>query len=248
LKHEDVAVKRFHSKNMNETELKQFMQELSMLSRLDHPHIVKFLAGSVKPPNFCIVTEFLSPGNLQVVLKQKHEFKLDWDERVQMALDAAQGILYLHSHNPPIIHRDLKSSNLLVTHQMRVKVGDFGASRVVVPTGMMSCCGTPVYMAPEVLRGEKYDEMADIHSFGIVLWELMTRAVPFEGIIPVVAGMKIAYEGARPAIPDAVPSPQFLELTKACWDAKPDQRPAAKEIVAELSELFRVACQQEMEY
>ena len=104
--------------------------------------------------NVAIITEFIAPGNLQVVLKKSSEFKLEWDQRVQMAKDAACGVTYLHWHSPSIIHRDLKSSNLLVTPDMRVKVGDFGASRVIVPSGMMSCCGTPVYMAPEVPESE----------------------------------------------------------------------------------------------
>jgi len=240
-KHDDVAVKRFHSKNMNEKELKQFMAELNMLASLNHEHIVKFLAGSAKAPNFCIITEFIYPGNLQVVLKKQSEYKLDWDERVQMALDVARGVDYLHTFKSPIIHRDLKSSNLLVTQDMRVKVGDFGASRHIIPSGLMSCCGTPVYMAPEVLRGEKYDEQADIYSFGIVMWEIMTRSVPFEGIIPVVAGMKIAYENARPAIPHTVQSPEYLALMRACWDPKSEERPASGTTVTGLEHLHRQA-------
>merc|ERR1711959_295221 len=135
MNNQDIAVKRFHAKNMNESELNQFMRELVMLSTLDHVNIVKFLAGSVSPPNFCIITEFVSPGNLQVVLRKKDEFELPWDLRVRMADDAGLGIAYLHSFDPPIMHRDLKSSNLLVTHDMRIKVADFGTSRQLVPTG-----------------------------------------------------------------------------------------------------------------
>jgi len=237
-KNQEVAVKRFRARNMNESELKQFMRELNMLATLKHDCILKFLAASATAPAFCIITEFIAPGNLQVVLKKKAEYPIDWVQSVQMATDAASGIAYLHSFQPPVIHRDLKSSNLLVTADFRLKVADFGTSRHVIATGAMSCCGTPVYMAPEVLRGEKYNETADIYSFGIVMWEILTRKIPFEGMIPVIAGMKIAYENARPELPEEhsenVASQQYATLLQVCWHAMSENRPNAAQVFSDL--------------
>eukprot|EP00656_Telonema_subtile_P000785 TRINITY_DN10371_c0_g1_i1.p1 TRINITY_DN10371_c0_g1~~TRINITY_DN10371_c0_g1_i1.p1 ORF type:complete len:521 (+),score=132.55 TRINITY_DN10371_c0_g1_i1:121-1683(+) len=238
----EVAIKRFRTKHMNPLEHQQFLNEVHVLSSLSHPNILCFDAAVATAPHYCIITEFVSPGSLQVVLKHPQEYSLPWCRRLSMADDVAQGMQYLHSFQPPIVHRDLKPSNLLVQSNGHVKVCDFGTSRQVVPTGTMSVCGTPVYMAPEVLRGDRYDESADLYSFGIVLWELLVREVPFKGVIPVVAGMKIAYEAARPPIPSpdslVEPSQQaFLQLLVECWAQEAPDRPNFTTVVGTLHQL-----------
>lgn len=242
LRGDEVAIKRFRTKHMTPTEHLQFLNEVHVLASLSHPNILSFEAAVAKEPHYCIVTEFVSPGSLQVVLKHPEEYVLPWARRQSMAVDVANGMAYLHSFHPPIVHRDLKPSNLLVDFEGRIKVCDFGTSRQVVPSGTMSVCGTPVYMAPEVLRGERYDESADLYSFGIVLWELLTRQVPFKGVIPVVAGMKIAYEGARPPLPpaDELTEPgqqKFLQLLVGCWAQESSVRHKFDQVVTILQEI-----------
>ena len=237
----EVAIKRFRTKHMSESEHCQFLNEVHVLQSLAHPNILRFEAAVATEPHYCIVTEFISPGSLQVVLKCSHEYELPWGLRLKMAADVADGMAYLHSFSPPIVHRDLKPSNLLVQEDGLVKVCDFGTSRQVVPTGTMSVCGTPVYMAPEVLRGERYDEGADLYSYGMVLWELLLREVPFKGVIPVVAGMKIAYEAARPPIPplETLTDPhqkEYVQLLQQCWAQQSDHRPNFKEVASTLAE------------
>eukprot|EP00658_Telonema_sp_P-2_P022657 TRINITY_DN19056_c0_g2_i2.p1 TRINITY_DN19056_c0_g2~~TRINITY_DN19056_c0_g2_i2.p1 ORF type:complete len:403 (-),score=91.36 TRINITY_DN19056_c0_g2_i2:293-1501(-) len=239
-----VAIKRFRTKHMSPHEHEQFLNEVHVLASLSHPNILGFEAAVATAPHFCIVTEYITPGSLQAVLKHAQEYMLPWPRRVGMACDIAAGMGYLHSFQPPIVHRDLKPSNLLVQSDGLVKVCDFGSSRQVVATGTMSVCGTPVYMAPEVLRGERYDESADLYSFGIVLWELLVREVPFKGVIPVVAGMKIAYEGARPAVPaveDLAETSQrdFLELLVQCWAQQSEERPRFQGVKTRLYEMAR---------
>jgi len=238
----NVGIKRFRTKHMSQSEHRQFLNEVHMLASLDHPNILGFVGAVAVEPHFCIVTDFVTPGSLQVILKYKEKYTLPWSRCVAMAADVAHGMAYLHSFSPPIVHRDLKPSNLLVTQDWKVQVCDFGTSRTVVPTGTMSVCGTPVYMAPEVLRGERYDEQADLYSFGIVLWELLTRQVPFQGMIPVVAGMKIAYESLRPPMPAAeslgqAQQLQYAELVVECWAQLATVRPRFEQVVERLDQM-----------
>ena len=99
------------------------------MKRLRHPNILLFMGAVTSPERLCIVTEFLPRGSLFRLL-QRNSSKLEWRRRVHMALDIARGVNYLHHLNPPIVHRDLKSSNLLVDKNWTVKVGDFGLSRL----------------------------------------------------------------------------------------------------------------------
>ncbi|XP_026429682.1 serine/threonine-protein kinase STY46-like isoform X1 [Papaver somniferum] len=123
-------------------------------------------------------------GSLFQLLRLHTNTTLGWRRRVLMALDIARGMNYLHRHNPPIIHRDLKSSNLLVDKNWSVKVGDFGHSRLKHATFLTTSTthGTPQWMAPEVIRNEPADEKSDVYSFGVILWELATLKIPWDGL------------------------------------------------------------------
>ncbi|KAF8403221.1 hypothetical protein HHK36_011320 [Tetracentron sinense] len=111
---------------------------------------------------------------------------LDERRRLNMAYDVAKGMNYLHRHNPPIVHRDLKSPNLLVDKNYTVKVCDFGLSRLKANTFLSSksAAGTPEWMAPEVLRDEPSNEKSDVYSFGVILWELVTLQQPWTHLNP----------------------------------------------------------------
>ncbi|RZC89067.1 hypothetical protein C5167_030761 [Papaver somniferum] len=115
-------------------------------------------------------------------LLQRSTTRLDWRRRALMAVDIARGMNYLHRCRPPIVHRDLKSSNLLVDKNWNVKVGDFGLSRLKHATYLTTKTGkgTPQWMAPEVIRNEPSDEKSDVYSSGVVLWELATQKIPWD--------------------------------------------------------------------
>ncbi|XP_045827595.1 dual specificity protein kinase shkB-like isoform X2 [Trifolium pratense] len=179
----DVAVKVFSKQEYSDDLIQSFRQEVSVMKRLRHPNILLFMGAVTSPQRLCIVTEFLPRGSLCRLL-HRNTSKLDWRRRVHMALDIARGVNYLHHYNPPIIHRDLKSSNLLVDKNWTVKVGDFGLSRLKHETYLTTKTGrgTPQWMAPEVLRNEPSDEKSDVYSFGVILWELATEKIPWDNL------------------------------------------------------------------
>jgi serine/threonine protein kinase len=131
-----------------------------------------------------------------------------------------------------IVHRDLKPSNMLVDENMNVKVADFGFARIKEENATMTRCGTPCWTAPEVIRGEKYSEKADVFSFGIIMWEMLTRKEPFAGRNFMGVSLDVL-EGRRPAIP-ADCTPSFRKLMKKCWHGEAKKRPAMEDVVAQL--------------
>ncbi|XP_042379745.1 serine/threonine-protein kinase CLA4-like isoform X2 [Zingiber officinale] len=203
----DIAVKVFPKQEYSDEVILSFREEVSLMKRLRHPNILLFMGAVTSPNCLCIVTEFLPRGSLYRLL-QRSTTRLDWRKRILMALDIAKGMNYLHRCNPPIVHRDLKSSNLLVDKNWTVKVallphhwgsfslltatysiiclylkqvGDFGLSRLKHETYLTtkSGKGTPQWMAPEVLRNEPSDEKSDVYGYGVILWELATEKIPW---------------------------------------------------------------------
>ena len=236
---------------MNERSIRDFHGEVAMLKTLCHPNIVQFIGACCDP--ICLVTEYCHKGNLFDVL-QNAPSSLEWSLVLKLATDAARGMAFLHAHKPVIIHRDLKSLNLLVSDRWTLKVSDFGLSRFKAASVMTGQCGTYQWMAPEVIASQHYNEKAvrgggewgaglavaptlshaldsrtpilpvcrstslpltpslfppfptlpsfcpssifppfssstlsfpqDVYSFGINLWEMYTRQVPYRGMQP----------------------------------------------------------------
>ncbi|XP_078443445.1 serine/threonine/tyrosine-protein kinase HT1-like isoform X2 [Wolffia australiana] len=180
LEHEDEEIRALLEK--------QFTCEVAMLSGLSHPNIVQFIAACRKPPVYCIITEYMSQGTLRTFLHKQEPFSLSLPRILAMALDISRGMKYIHSQG--VIHRDLKSDNLLLNGNLRVKVADLGTScfdkrrRVASKEGNP---GTYRWMAPEMIKNKSCTRKVDVYSFGMVLWELTTALVPFQELTPVQA-------------------------------------------------------------
>ncbi|XP_057751304.1 uncharacterized protein LOC130969546 [Arachis stenosperma] len=235
----DVAVKVFSKQEYSDDVILSFRQEVSVIKRLRHPNILLFMGAVTSPQRLCIVTEFLPRGSLCRLL-HRNTPKLDWRRRVHMALDIARGVNYLHHCNPPIIHRDLKSSNLLVDKNWTVKVCDFGLSRLKHETFLTTKTGrgTPQWMAPEVLRNEPSDEKSDVYSFGVILWELATEKIPWDNLNSMQVIGAVGFMDQRLEIPKDV-DPRWASIIESCWHRDPASRPTFRELLEKLRELQR---------
>ncbi|XP_074281542.1 RAF-like serine/threonine-protein kinase 24 isoform X2 [Silene latifolia] len=233
----DVAIKVFSKQEYSEEVIISFRQEVSLMKRLRHPNILLFMGAVTSPQRLCIVTEFLPRGSLFRLL-QRSTSKLDWRRRIHMALDIARGMNYLHSCNPPIVHRDLKSCNLLVDKNWSVKVADFGLSRVKHETYLTTKTGkgTPQWMAPEVLQNERSNEKSDLYSFGVVLWELATQKIPWENLNAMQVIGAVGFMNQRLDIPDDV-DPMWASMIESCWHSEPQSRPTFQELLEKLKNM-----------
>ncbi|KAG8652547.1 serine/threonine/tyrosine-protein kinase HT1 [Manihot esculenta] len=232
-KQRDVAIKIISQPEEDEelasTLEKQFTSEVALLFRLSHPNIVTFVAACKKPPVFCIITEYLAGGSLRKYLHQQEPHSVPLELVLKLALDIARGMLYLHSQG--VLHRDLKSENLLLTEDMCVKVADFGISCLESQCGSAKgFTGTYRWMAPEMIKEKHHTKKVDVYSFGIVLWELLTAMTPFDNMTPEQAAFAVCQKNARPPLPAGCPL-AFSHLINRCWSSNPDKRPHFDEIV-----------------
>ncbi|KAL2481390.1 Protein kinase superfamily protein [Abeliophyllum distichum] len=192
---------------------KQFTSEVALLFRLRHPNIITFIAACKKPLVFCIITEYYPSGSLRKYLHQQEPYSLPLNLVLKLSLDIARGMKYLHAQG--ILHRDLKSENLLLNEDMCVKVADFGISCLESQCGSTKgFTGTYRWMAPEMIEEKQHTKKVDVYSFGIVIWELLTALIPFDKMTPEQAAFAVCQK-----------------LINRCWSSNPDKRPHFKEIV-----------------
>lgn len=218
--------------------LQEFHREVTTMCSIPaHKNVLKLLGACTTWGNLALVTEYCSCGSLYHLLHSPNSAHLSWAEVLQICLGVAQGMAHLHAHK--VLHRDLKSANLLLSDNGEVKIADFGLSKTLqdmqgAHTGGL---GTYQWMAPEVLAHQRYSEKADIYSFGIVVWECIMRRLPYAGLTAVQAAVGVVNHGLRPEIPCYVPS-QLASLIRSCWAAVPDQRPSFLQIASTVSSML----------
>uniref|UniRef100_A0A673BMZ6 Mitogen-activated protein kinase kinase kinase 7 n=1 Tax=Sphaeramia orbicularis TaxID=375764 RepID=A0A673BMZ6_9TELE len=234
-KGKDVAIKTIES----ESERKAFIVELRQLSRVNHPNIVK-LYGSCNSP-VCLVMEYAEGGSLYNVLHGAEPLPYyTASHAMSWCLQCSQGVAYLHGMKPKaLIHRDLKPPNLLLVAGGTVlKICDFGTA-CDIQTHMTNNKGSAAWMAPEVFEGSNYSEKCDVFSWGIILWEVITRRKPFDEIGgPAFRIMWAVHNGTRPPLIKNLPKPIESLMTR-CWSKDPSQRPSMEEIVKIMTHLMR---------
>ncbi|KAF3786142.1 Serine/threonine-protein kinase [Nymphaea thermarum] len=233
----EVAVKKFLDQEFSGDALQEFKTEVKIMRRLRHPNVVLFMGAVTRPPHLSIVTEFLPRGSLYKILHRPN-CQIDEKRRIRMALDVAKGMNCLHSSVPTIVHRDLKSPNLLVDKNWNVKVCDFGLSRLKHHTFLSSksTAGTPEWMAPEVLRNEPSNEKCDVYSFGVILWELATLKMPWRGMNPMQVVGAVGFQNRRLEIPKEV-DPLVARIIWECWQTDQNLRPSFAQLTAALKPL-----------
>ncbi|KAJ6996967.1 hypothetical protein NC653_013526 [Populus alba x Populus x berolinensis] len=258
---QEVAIKVLKPERVSAEMLREFSQEVYIMRKVRHKNVVQLIGACTQSPNLCIVTEFMAKGSLYNFLhKQKGVFKLP--SLIKVAIDVSKGMNYLHQNN--IIHRDLKTANLLMDENEVVKVADFGVARVQTQSGVMTAeTGTYRWMAPEgmewfllsyrngaapftftyvvfnymkVIEHKPYDYKADVFSFGIVMWELLTGELPYSYLTPLQAAVGVVQKGLRPTIPKHT-YPKLAELLERCWQRDPTQRPNFSQIIDILQQI-----------
>jgi len=248
-----VAVKQinFNKSRLEIGEQQAFDREVDILPRLSHANLVEFVGVATLDMPLRIITEFCEGGCLFEILHNNNEFDLEWHQQLKMIRDTAEAMHYLHTFNPMIIHRDLKSLNLLLKGVIRsgkdepqLKVSDFGLSRMKdqAPDSewgkMTIAAGTCHWMAPEVVAGDAYDEKVDVYSFGMIMFEVICQEVPFEEEDPSTVVSMVGM-GQRPD-PEAIPPdcPGALRsLMEECWAHDPKSRPVFDVVLPRVKEV-----------
>ena len=160
-----VAIKKCVRKSMDDSSINIWKEQVSILNTIKHPRVLLFLGAVLEPGRMWLVFEYMKGGNLHTLLRNT-DIELPWPFRKRMASDVAMAMHYLHTLTPAIMHRNLKSHNVLVDEDYTVKVSDFSYARFYETAQMMTQVGTPCWLAPEVMRGGKYDLKADVYRYG----------------------------------------------------------------------------------
>ncbi|XP_055791267.1 mitogen-activated protein kinase kinase kinase 21-like isoform X2 [Salvelinus fontinalis] len=215
-------------------------QEAKLFSMLQHPNIIKLEGVCLEEPNLCLVMEYARGGTLTRALTGR---RIPPHILVNWAVQIARGMHYLHEEAVvPIIHRDLKSCNILLLEKIEnddigrktLKITDFGLAREWHNTTKMSAAGTYSWMAPEVIKSSLFSKGSDVWSYGVLLWELLTGEVPYRGIDGLAVAYGVAVNKLTLPIPSTCPEP-FSKLMEECWEQDPHIRPSFASILEQLT-------------
>lgn len=276
-----VAVKRLHRQDLSQEVLDAMKDEIGVMTRLHHPNIVMLMGMCTSPPWISVVTEFLgkparTTDGATAYVATVHQLlhgtvtKLTNRHIKSFSLDVARGMSYLHNCLPPIIHRDLKSANLLLTASLQVKIADFGTAstrtaltrrgKEMTPEEIMAMASddddeeedddegeqvatTMAYAAPELMVGgtDRVGLPCDVFSFGVVMWELFTREKPWDGIHPIKVSYMVGKEGHRLKIPETLPVRVAKGLIGDCWETDPSARPSFPELLERIDGAIQIS-------
>ncbi|XP_038851439.1 dual specificity testis-specific protein kinase 1-like [Salvelinus namaycush] len=213
------------------------LREVQLMNRLSHPNILRFVGVCVNEGQLHALTEYINGGNLEQLLDSDRY--LSWSVRMGLSLDIARGLQYLHTKG--IFHRDLTSKNCLVrweSGQCTAVVGDLGLAEKIpeysegADQQPLAVVGSPYWMAPEVLRGEIYNEKVDVFAYGIILCEVIARIQADPDFLPRTEDFGLDVEMFQHMVGDCPPA--FLSLAVTCCNMDPKRRPSFSEIVTEL--------------
>ncbi|KAI8508781.1 hypothetical protein Bbelb_138800 [Branchiostoma belcheri] len=235
----EVAVKRLRSP-LSAADKNYFGAEVSLLRELRHPRVVLLLGVCTAADLPIMVLEYMAQGSLYHWLHGENRPDLDHVLYYQIARDTSLGMNYLHNRKPAVLHLDLKSMNVLLDSQLRAKIADFGFSKLrhdadVKASQSGHLRGTPAWMAPELINQGNITTKVDVYSFGMILWEMLTRKHPYLGL-SMFQVMECVRLNQRPDIPDYCPI-GLSRLIGLCWAHNPARRPSFKDILISLESL-----------
>ncbi|CAN6466045.1 unnamed protein product [Victoria cruziana] len=249
-----VAIKRAQKGSTQGSH--EFKTEIELLSRVHHKNLVSLVGFCFDKGEQMLIYEFISNGTLRENLSGRTGICLDWKRRVKIALDSARGLTYLHElADPPIIHRDVKSTNILLDEDLTAKVADFGLSKLISDTERQHVStqvkGTLGYLDPEYYMTQQLTYKSDVYSFGVVMLELITAKPPIESGRYVVREVKAAIDNTKklygleeildPTIrskTNPLDFKKFVDLALRCTEELASKRPSMNEVVKEIETLL----------
>uniref|UniRef100_A0A251V0S5 non-specific serine/threonine protein kinase n=1 Tax=Helianthus annuus TaxID=4232 RepID=A0A251V0S5_HELAN len=250
-----VAIKRAEQGSMQGGF--EFKTEIELLSRVHHKNLVGLVGFCFEKKEQMLVYEYMSKGTLRESLSGKSETRLDWKRRLRVALGCARGLTYLHElADPPIIHRDIKSTNILLDEDLTAKVADFGLSKLISDSekGHVSTQvkGTLGYLDPEYYMTQQLTDKSDVYSFGVVMLELVTAKLPIVKGKYIVREVRLAMDktdeeeyGLRelldPNLKDSFLTGfgRFIQLAMQCVEESAADRPTMSDIVKVLENILK---------
>ncbi|GAB9474632.1 Tkl protein kinase [Globisporangium polare] len=232
-----VAVKKMLTNDP--ANVADFVAELNLLAHLNHPRILGLVGACYDDAlsDLQIVMEFMDSGDLLTVLRKHSPAELTWDNgKGTFCVQICEAVYYLHSLATPLIHRDIKSRNILMDSHKGAKLSDFGESRErTFQQTMTAGVGTARWVAPEIILGEDYSELADIYSLGVLLTELDTHKIPYQdmGLEETTIVQQVAVGKLKPKVSDTCPE-VIRRLTHECLQSDPQLRPSAARVLQTL--------------
>jgi serine/threonine protein kinase len=246
---EDVAIKILRVQQLSENTLTEFKAEAAIMTKLRSDYIVLLKGVCLKP--YALVMEYMPNGSLFNLLHSQKELPMVIRHRI--ALDVAKGLAFLHQYPPSgILHRDLKSQNVLLNQYLHAKLADFGLAKVRVESLRSQAyaessgknVGTIPWMAPECFGPcPNYSERSDMYAYGMVLWEIISRKIPYENVFDPVEIRTFVKEGERENIPEQSSNPReeipnsFRNIILFCWFQEIEKRPTAKSAIEMLLDI-----------
>ncbi|GLE07430.1 hypothetical protein PINS_up017639 [Pythium insidiosum] len=254
-----VAVKRLNVQRRRDIKQSEaFLEEAKMMAGLEHERIVRLVGIAwTNVADISVVSEYMGGGDLRSALTefayQKRALGFD-AEKIKIAYHIAHALTYLHSLEHVVLHRDLKSRNVMLTEQHDAKLTDFGIARErATDETMTACIGSSFWMAPEVMRGERYDEKADVFSFGVVLSELDTHELPYahaqdaNGKLREVVVIQLVSSGRLSVRFTPGAHAEMVAIGRACVTPNPKQRPNSAEVLHRVHQVWRATQQEAVE-
>ncbi|XWS75628.1 hypothetical protein CRYUN_Cryun01aG0107400 [Craigia yunnanensis] len=242
-----VAAVKVLASNSHQGE-KEFHTEVCLLGRLHHRNLVNLVGYCADKGKHMLIYEFMSNGSLANILYGEEEQSLSWEERLEIALDISHGIEYLHEGAvPPVIHRDLKSANILLDQSMRAKVADFGLSKEEVFDGRKSGIkGTYGYIDPVYISTNMFTMKSDIYSFGVIIFELITAIHPHQNLMEYVNLAAMSPDGVDEILDkqlvgecDIEDVRELAKIAHKCSHKLPRKRPSIGEVTQAILKIKR---------
>ncbi|XP_043117345.1 receptor-interacting serine/threonine-protein kinase 2 [Puntigrus tetrazona] len=241
---------------VGERERNCLLKEAEVLHKARFNHIIQIFGVCNEPEFFCIVTEYMTNGSLDELLHEKDMYPLvAWPLRLRVLYEIALGVNFLHNMTPPLLHHDLKTQNILMDGEYHVKIADFGLSKwrqLSITKGSGSkpaeMGGTVIYMPPEEYepsKNRRADVKYDMYSYAIIMWEVLSRRIPYEEATNPMQIMFSVLRGSRPdtgldSLPVDIPSRETLINLMTCgWTTNPDERPSFLNCLIELEPMMR---------